>query len=663
MIPMAVLLALFALHVLLVPAGCSRREAAAPVRGDADLRRAFPDIIDHHGAPAAAEDWSLVPFADQGAWCGFALPPHDRLDLAGGFAGPFLMTVGRWLGPQLAGLELTGITTVRAVSLPGLLVREWSAGALRIVQTLWFDTSHTALIRSRIHNHGAAALVIEPTWTGEVFPEVATLEAADAGVFVRTNDGDRLRLVVDRAAGEVSITGSRYRLPLAEPLGIAAGDSATLTLAISLTVAGDSEPDPVTALAAVDADTVDASFARNVGRWHRYLAATGDRAPTDPVRILAVKCIQTLVNNWRGAAGRLHHGGLFPSSNVWYFNGFWAWDSWKHAVALAHFDTGIAGDQLRLMFDHQDDLGMIADVVYLDASEDNWRNTKPPLAGWALEKVFQRSGDIELVRELYPRLETYHDFWYAHRDHDRDGLCEYGSTDGTIVAARWESGMDNAVRFDHTEMLRNGPRAWSMNQESVDLNCYLYREKRALQLLAAALGETADAERWAVEAAALRERIRTDMFDEAAGWFHDIHIDTGAVVPVQGPEGWTPLWAEVATEQQAARLRVTMLDTLKFRTRVPFPTVARDHPEFSAGYWRGLVWLDQVYFAVAGLRAYGYDADADILTRQVLFNLAGATERGRPLYENYHPLTGEGHNVKHFSWTAAHLLLLALTAR
>ncbi|MCP3997919.1 MAG: hypothetical protein GY722_23090, partial [bacterium] len=355
------------------------------------------------------------------------------------------------------------------------------------------------------------------------------------------------------------------------------------------------------------------------------------------------------------------YSSLFPSSNIHYFNGFWAWDSWKHAVGIVRFDAELAKDQVRAMFDHQNQAGMIADVVYLDSAEDNWRDTKPPLAGWAIEAIYRATGDLDFVRELYPRLVAYHRFWYADRDHDRDGLCEYGSTDGTLVAARWESGMDNAVRFDHAKMLENGPGAWSMDQESVDLNSYLYREKRVLQELAGALGRPEDATRWGEKAERLRARIQETMFDPGSGWFYDIHYKSGEIVPAQGPEGWIPLWTGVATEAQAARVRDTMLDPKKFRTHVP-PTVARDHAEFSDGYWRGLVWLDQAYFAIEGLRRYGYRRDAGALTDQLFANLEGATTPGEPLRENYRPLTGEGANVNHFSWTAAHLLLLALSA-
>jgi len=617
-----------------------------------DQRHAFPDLIDHHGVPVAAEDWSLVPFTDQGAWFGFALPPAGRDDLTGGFTGPFLMDSGRWLSPQLARLELANVTAGRSTGLPGMLEQEWQADDLLVTQQLWFNTAQTAVVESIIKNAGTSPRTLKVAWVGEVFSEMAQITPANLGCDVTVHDGSIIRVVAGRPVHDVQITEHRYRLPLADPVTVGPGDSVTIGLMITSTASGG------------PSQLLEGTWKQNVQRWNDYLDATADLgAPTDSTRILAVKAIQTMVNNWRGPRGRFAHGGLFPSSNVWYFNGFWAWDSWKHAVGLASFDPGIASDQLRLMFDHQDSLGMIADVVYLDAAEDNWRDTKPPLAGWALEEVLEHTGDLDLLKDLYPRLKTYHEFWYAHRDHDGDGLCEYGSTDGTIVAARWESGMDNAVRFDHTTMLQNGPTAWSMNQESVDLNSYLYREKRALHSLAVALGEHADATRWAAEAALLGERIRSAMYDEDTGWFYDIDIATGDIIPVQGPEGWVPLWAGLATEDQAARLRTTMLDTTKFRTHVPFPTVARDHPEFSEGYWRGLVWLDQVYFAIEGLRSYGYHDDAEALTRQVFSNLEGAMVAGVPLRENYHPLTGEGRNVKHFSWTAAHLLLLALEAR
>ena len=54
----------------------------------------------------------------------------------------------------------------------------------------------------------------------------------------------------------------------------------------------------------------------------------------------------------------------------------------------------------------------------------------------------------DLIFKRCLKLKQYHNWWYRDRDHDQDGICEYGSTDGSLIAAMWESGMDNAVRFD-----------------------------------------------------------------------------------------------------------------------------------------------------------------------------------------------------------------------
>jgi putative isomerase len=115
----------------------------------------------------------------------------------------------------------------------------------------------------------------------------------------------------------------------------------------------------------------------------------------------------------------------------------------------------------------------------------------------------------------------------------------------------------------------------------------------------------------------------------------------------------------VATPEQAQRVAKTLADTTHFSTYVPFPTVDYSHPGFdpSRGYWRGPVWVDQVYFAIQGLRNYGYSQQADEL-QQAFLNHAEGIFTNAPLRENYHPLTGAGLNAKHFSWTAAHILMM-----
>jgi putative isomerase len=101
------------------------------------------------------------------------------------------------------------------------------------------------------------------------------------------------------------------------------------------------------------------------------------------------------------------------------------------------------------------------------------------------------------------------------------------------------------------------------------------------------------------------------------------------------------------------------MDPTRFRTHLPFPTLSADHPAAALdGYWRGPVWLDQAFFGLAGLRRCGFRHEADALAEQLLANLRGAADSPAPLRENYDPVTGRGLRASHFSWTAAHLLLI-----
>lgn len=221
--------------------------------------------------------------------------------------------------------------------------------------------------------------------------------------------------------------------------------------------------------------------------------------------------------------------------------------------------------------------------------------------------------------------------------------------------------MDNAVRFDTTQMLRNHDQAWSMDQESVDLNSFLHLEKLRLADMARVIGNQSLARSLIDEASLLKQQVRAQMFDRDTGYFYDVGIEDSEPMRVMGSEGWAPLWAGIATRQQAQAVARVMRDERKFATRMPFPTLAADHPAFSpvTGYWRGPVWLDQAYFAVEALGRYGMRREADLMRRRLLDHAEGLLGDA-PIFENYDPLTGAGVQTRNFSWSAAHYLLLLM---
>ena len=392
-------------------------------------------------------------------------------------------------------------------------------------------------------------------------------------------------------------------------------------------------------------------LAANAKRWEEYLQKVLRKDMKHEYDRVAVKSVVTLISNWRTHRGGLLHEGVIPSHAVTYFMGFWAWDSWRFSAALARFAPELAKNNIRAMFDYQWPDGMIIDCIYTNPAENNARDSKPPLVCWAVDEIFTHNQDTAFVKEMYPQLLAYYKWWYNKRDHDRNGMCEFGSTDGTLEAAGWESGMDNAIRFDNAKMLKNGNDAWSLDQESVDLNAYLAYECKLLKKFAALIDTTFDAPDYS-------DKVADYFFDEKIGYFCDRRLKDGSFIEEPACEGYTPFWTQIATKKQMEKALVLFTDTTKFSTYIPFPTAAADNPKCDPnGYWRGPIWLDQTYQAIKGLRNYGYNDLADKYTLQVFDRCQGLTGDA-PIHENYGTHTGERLQASHFSWSASHLLML-----
>ena len=442
-------------------------------------------------------------------------------------------------------------------------------------------------------------------------------------------------------------------------------------------------------------------FQANKERWDKYLnSSIGEYG--DKYGKIAVKSIETLTTNWRSSAGAIKHDGITPSVSYKWFNGFWAWDSWKQAVATANFDGELAKSNIRALFDYQiekddkvrpQDAGTIIDAVFYNKDKDrggdggNWneRNSKPALATWAVWETYKATGDIEFLKEMYPKLIKYHKWWYTNRDHDKNGIAEYGgmvhrdnnSPEEIILAAAWESGMDNAVRFDvegygkddigikvfENRDVDNRLLGYSINQESVDLNSFLYAEKIYLSNIAKILGNEEESKEFERSAEYVKEYINEKMYDVQTGYYYDLQFDEKGerkllVNRGKGTEGYIPLWANVADKEKAKKVVENVLDENVMNTYLPFPTAAKDNPKYNpTKYWRGPVWLDQAYFGIVGLNNYGYSEEAKELTVKLFENSEGLMSDGA-IRENYNPETGEGLHCSNFSWSASVYYLL-----
>ncbi len=776
----------------------------------------YSNLIDRTGTPKAHQDFDQYqnqrfnPLFDRGAWHGFLLP--DSQENYGTFTGPMIIAeeYSLFIASQLEQLSIIDIKTGEPLnfatarhsikSIPGALIQKYQFDKLTLHLKLTFATDRTALISTRLINRENTPVKLKLEWRGKLLDQWSKTEnvaKAQPGWSrsVKANNGvisfqfgkqrSRWNLMTS-GESEYLITRSIHSKTTTNDKDLSYLSTAELTLNknssfnlyttqsyVHNSLESQSERSKLSQLR-LSADKI---FALSEQRWKNYVNAALKESSNQPAKKrMAIKAIETLNANWRSPAGHIKHAGVTPSVTARWFNGVWAWDSWKHAYAMASFNPSVAKDNIRAMFDYQiteqdplrpQDEGMVVDAIFYNKDKDrhgdggNWneRNTKPPLASWAVWKIYQETKDLEFLKEMYPQLVRYHQWWYRNRDHNKNGLVEYGATRhrrhnneqgeltfsvyyrkkvnnpdlssctyivktgyhcqgvtlynevlevggyhdiniGAQHAAGWESGMDNAARFGFISDAQlksyaknnklskaKASKDWqvrffenknsqgelvgfSINQESVELNTYLAKEKLLLSKMSEKLNKPAQAEQYIKSAQLLSERINQCFYDQQSGFYYDRQIAgkmkpenkscEGQLLTQRGkaPEGWSPLWAGIADKDKAERVIKSMLDSNAFNTKVPLGTAAKTNPAYAPDiYWRGRVWLDQFYFGIVALKNYGFEQEASLLTQTLYENAQGLTGNAA-IRENYNPETGETQGATNFSWSAAHLLML-----
>jgi putative isomerase len=776
---------------------------------DLEQEPIFENLIDRRGQVTAFEHFDRYnnqrfnPHMDHGAWHGYLLPVEGEI---GYFGGPMVIAeempifVARYVDKlrlhKADGSEF-GVSNSKALSKSGVLTQEFDAGPLAVSITLRFVSDRTALIETAIHNKSAGALAFSASWLtqqterwseassealSEALPNwnrtisfsentslIAFGELRNANKALFSEGAsylisrDILTTHTQPETGLMAATAKVVRLQAEETIRLYAAHSY---------VHNKQEKEKAIAHHKRILEDPTTYMQASAERWDGYFKAIKHKQSAQRTQT-AAKAIETLIGNWRSPAGAIPHGGVTPSNTFRYFSGLWPWDSWKHAYAIADFAPEIAKANIRAMFAHQiqhndplrpQDAGMIPDTVFYNKDKlrggdgPNWneRNTKPSLATWAVWEIYKKTGDLEFLREMYPKLTSYHRWWFRNRDYNKNGIVEYGATlhpahntenlelkfwlktknentpttcsssdngwiactgfdnyksvinsgqytqitSGAQVAAGWESGMDNAARFgfitpaqlkNYAQNHYNGdtslaqkdwavsffvnrnqsgkPTGYSLNQESVDQNSYLFLEATLLQKIADVLGLADDIAIHRHTAARLKMYINNCMYDEKSGYFYDVQIVNDPSVSAcsgprltkrgRGPEGWTPLFVGAATQAQADAVAQIMANPDEFNTNIPLPTASVTNPAYNPDiYWRGRVWLDQFYFGVTGLRNYGHKNLATEMVNK-LFQNAEGLNGSAPIRENYNPETGAMQGATNFSWSAAHLYLLA----
>lgn len=338
--------------------------------------------------------------------------------------------------------------------------------------------------------------------------------------------------------------------------------------------------------------------------------------------------------------------GIKPSNLC--FDGVWNWDCAFAAIGILPFDPELAKEQIEMFIHLQQPSGLFPDLLNGEGRLYD-RYGKPPVLSWAAERIVHSENDFAWARKVYPAFRRNTVYWENKRYTPETGLFFYDSEtdepEQRDLEARWESGWDNAVRWD----------PGILNIYPIDLNCYMTMNYRALSYLAERAEDAVGAAEYRQKAERLALRIETAFWSEREACYYDLRRDfvhTG----VLSPASFMPLFIGSASPERASRMAEYAADPRKMYPG--FPSVSYDSPQFDPeGYWRGRTWLNIAWFALTGLKRYGFDKIADEC-RKTILDWVRADIGG--INENYNPLTGKPLGVPRFSWSAAFVILFLL---
>jgi alpha,alpha-trehalase len=354
------------------------------------------------------------------------------------------------------------------------------------------------------------------------------------------------------------------------------------------------------------------------------------------------------------------------------FNEMYGWDSYFILVGLLR-DGEIrrAQDMVENFLYEIDRYGRI-----LNANRTYFlTRSQPPFLTRMILGVFHETKDVNWLRSTVPAIERYYRFWTVaphlipelglsryfdlgtgpapevvsderdaagrtHYDRVREYYRTHEVTDYDVSLyynratdrltdlfykgdrSMRESGFDPSNRF--------GPFSVDIiHYAPVCLNSLLYQMEADAAEIASLLGREADARRWRGRARLRRTRINSLLWDERAGMYFDYNVRTKRRRPYEFATTFYPLWVGLASGEQAARVRAN-LPTLEA------PGGLLTSTQVTGNQWDApFGWAPLQMIAVAGLRRYDYEEDADRLAAKFLSLVAKEFAEHGAIVEKY----------------------------
>ncbi len=376
---------------------------------------------------------------------------------------------------------------------------------------------------------------------------------------------------------------------------------------------------------------------------------------------LYYKCLSINKVNTHTPEGRINRFWTTPDRVP--HRHMWLWDSVFHAWAMSTYNHKAGEDAFLAMLSQMRPDGF---MPHMANPTDYSDVTQPCVMAYGALEIYKRTQNIKFLQEAVTNLDKYLTYDLNNRDVNHNHLLEWKTEAEYTECKCGESGLDNSPRFDFDEEM-----------DCIDFSTYFALDAKCLSKIYQILGNKKEATKWLDLSNDVSSNIQTYLWDEETGMFYD-RLFSGKLTKVLTHSSFLPLFAGIASKEQAERMVKTLIDPSLLWTEFPLASISKKDPRFGNDMWRGGVWLNINYFIIIGLRKYGYFELADELRKitlervnewylktGVVFEFYDAENKvspfmchrkGEPLQEpDYRKHV---HSISDYNWSACFTLLL-----
>ena len=285
----------------------------------------------------------------------------------------------------------------------------------------------------------------------------------------------------------------------------------------------------------------------------------------------------------------------------------------------------------------QQEDGLVPGTIMFIDDKPRWGTDcgHPPVWPVAVQDYLDLAGR-ERTREFFTALVRQIDWFENNRKASGGG---YFYLD--ILTRRWESGVDDGVRFD---------KAPEEKLACIDATCHVFWLYRHARDWAKDLGE--DPGPYALALERIGGFIKQELYDAKSGYFHDawsVREPDGRHIAF---EGMWPMVVGAATRDQATHLiDEYLINPRHFFTDHPMATVSRQDPLFELKLWRGPAWNSMTYWFARGCLENERPDAARLLLAGALDATATQFARTGAIWEYYHPFLGQQDELERKPYT------------